>query len=273
MRASSTDRSSLGSRRPVERPSRRGSTTVVCSTSTRVCWPSSVIVGRKVAGLALVVVGEVRETTVYGVDLVLHRTLRFPVGRGVIELVDEVENRGFSPAPVFILYHVNLGYPVVDATSRLIGPRAEVVGWDEVSREAGGDHARFAPPAAGFQVQVFEHRLSDPGATSVRIGIVNEAHEASGGIGVVVEYDPRQLPRLWQWRMLSEGIYVTGLEPANGSVLGRVAEREAGPVDELAPGERRRFGVTLQAATGGAVAELADPSGAVWMTPERGGTW
>ena len=60
MSASSTARSSVASRRPADRPSRWGSTTVVCSTRTRVCCCSSVMVGRKLAGRALVEVGATR---------------------------------------------------------------------------------------------------------------------------------------------------------------------------------------------------------------------
>jgi hypothetical protein len=57
MRASSTARSSRASNRPADRPSRSGSTTVVCSTRTRVSCPSNAISGRKLAGRALVEVG------------------------------------------------------------------------------------------------------------------------------------------------------------------------------------------------------------------------
>ncbi|MEJ7696681.1 MAG: DUF4432 family protein [Candidatus Limnocylindrales bacterium] len=73
-------------------------------------------------GLAVRVSGTVRETTVYGVDLVLHRQLTFRVGEPVIEVDDLVENRGYLASPVFILYHVNLGHPVVDAGSQLLSP-------------------------------------------------------------------------------------------------------------------------------------------------------
>ncbi len=213
-------------------------------------------------GLAVLVRGEVRETSVYGVDLVLHRSLRFTVGDPRIELTDEVENRGFHPVPVFLLYHINVGYPVVAAASRLLAPPADVIGWDEVSRAAEPDHARFVPPTPGFAVQVFEHRVAASAPDRVQVGIVNEAYEPSGGIGLVVEYDRRQLPRLWQWRMLAEGIYVAGIEPANCGLLGRVAEREANPPEELAPGDRRAFGVTLRAATGPGVSELVREAGA-----------
>ncbi len=208
-------------------------------------------------GLAVVIRGEVRETSVYGVDLVLHRTLRFPVGEPRIELNDEVENRGFVPVPVFLLYHINFGYPVVAATSRLIAPIAEVTGWDDVSRDAEPEHARFVPPTPGFPVQVFEHRLASGAPDRVRVAVVNEGYEPTGGIGAAVEYDRRQLSRLWQWRMLGEGLYVTGIEPANCGLLGRVSERESGPLDELPPGARRAFGVALHAATGPALSDLA----------------
>ncbi len=55
--ASSTACNSPGSSRPADRPSRCGSTTVVCSTRTRVSRRSTTIIGRKVACRALVDVG------------------------------------------------------------------------------------------------------------------------------------------------------------------------------------------------------------------------
>ena len=55
--ASPTASSSLTWSRPADRPRRCGSTTVVCSTSTRVSSPSALITGRNVAGAALVDVG------------------------------------------------------------------------------------------------------------------------------------------------------------------------------------------------------------------------
>jgi len=59
-RASSTARISSASSRPAEAPSRCGSTTVVCSTKTRVSALPTMIAGRKLAGRARVDVGETR---------------------------------------------------------------------------------------------------------------------------------------------------------------------------------------------------------------------
>ena len=56
--------------------------------------------------------------------------------------------------------------------------------------------------------------------------------------------------------MLGPGMYLTGLEPATCGILGRAAERERGTVDWLAPGDVRRFDVTIRAFTGAAVTQL-----------------
>ena len=67
-----------------------------------------------------------------------------------------------------------------------------------------------------------------------------------------VTWNPRQLPRLWQWRMLGPGMYLTGLEPANGTVVGRAATRAEGPLDVLDPGATRAFDLRIEVPTGAA---------------------
>lgn len=207
---------------------------------------------------AVVVTGEVRETDVYGADLVLRRSLRFPIGLGVIEIEDEVTNQGYEPAVLMLLYHVNAGYPVVSDDARLIAPPATVVGLDDLSQARLAEHDRFAPPTVGFPPTVYEHRLTDPGVGWATIGIVNAAHAPTDGIALSVSYQPAQLPFLWQWRMLAPGMYLTGLEPANCGIRGRAVERQAGRLDILAPGESRRFNLRLEARIGSA-AQTFDP--------------
>jgi len=201
-------------------------------------------------GLAVEVSGDIRETTVYGVDLVLHRRLRFRVGAPVVDVEDVVENRGYTACPVYLLYHVNLGHPVVDPATRLLSPAVAVEGWDEASRAAEADHAIFHPPSRDARVEVFEHLFHTDAHDEVTVALVNPAHRATGGIGVSLTYDRRQLPRLWQWRMLGEGLYVTGLEPANCGLQGRVAESTAGDPVPLEPGGTRSFRLRIRAAIG-----------------------
>ena len=200
--------------------------------------------------------GEVRETDVYGVDLVLRRTLRFPMGEPVVEIADEVVNQGYGPAGLMLLYHCNIGYPVVADGAVLLAPDADVEPRDEPAARLLAEHATFPPPDDAFEQLVYEHRLRDPDAERASIAIANPAYAPTDGIALAVEYHPRQLPHLWQWRMLAPGMYLTGLEPATCGILGRAAERERGTIDWLAPGARRRFDLTIRVTTGPAVAAM-----------------
>jgi hypothetical protein len=208
--------------------------------------------GRLVAEIS----GEVRETDVFGSDLLLRRRIRLPAGETVVHVEDEVVNQGFAPTPLLILYHVNEGYPVVADGARLLGPAADVVGRDAAATAVVDQHTTFGPPQDGASEHVFEHRLAEPLAPTTSITIANADHRPTGGIAVTVSWDPRQLPRLWQWRMLRSGMYVSGLEPANCGLAGRAAERQAGTLPVLEPGASHRSGVSIRVRLGQEVAAL-----------------
>ncbi len=61
--------------------------------------------------------------------------------------------------------------------------------------------------------------------------------------------------------MLGPGMYVTGLEPANCGLAGRAAEREAGTLPMLEPGEARRFGISVRVSLGEEVQALIAAGG------------
>lgn len=207
--------------------------------------------------------GEVRETDVYGSDLLLRRHILMPMGERSVTIHDEVENHGFGDAALMILYHVNVGYPVIAEGSRLLLPPAKVEARDEPAQAAIADHARFTAPDDAFEQLVYEHILEDRSADQATIAVANPNFEPTDGISLAVTYDPAQLPRLWQWRMLAPGMYLTGLEPANCGVLGRSAERVAAGLDWLRPGQRRTFDLTIRVDLGADVDALVSRFAAV----------
>jgi hypothetical protein len=203
------------------------------------------------------VTGEMRETDVFGADLLLRRRITLPMGELVLHVEDEVLNQGHAPAVLMLLYHVNVGYPVVSEGAALITPEADITPRDEVARAGLDARASFPAPVDGFSEQVFRHELAPTHVGTVSASIVNPEFAPTGGIGLTLSWDPRQLPRMWQWRMLGPGMYLTGLEPANCGLAGRAAEREAGTVSELAPGETRSFGLTIRVTLGADAQDLA----------------
>ena len=196
------------------------------------------------------VTGEMRETQVFGADLLLRRRITLPMGEAVVHVRDEVVNQGHAPAGLMLLYHLNLGYPVVAEGSIMSTPPAEIVPRDDAAASAIDQRADFPAPQDGFAEKVYRHELTPTDAETVSATVVNPGFEPTGGIGVTVSWDPRELPRMWQWRMLGPGMYVTGLEPANCDLAGRAAEREAGTLQLLEPGERQTFGVSVRVSLG-----------------------
>ncbi|UXN76061.1 DUF4432 family protein (plasmid) [Devosia sp. A8/3-2] len=65
--------------------------------------------------------GVVRQSSVFGENLVLRRRIVVDVFGRAIRIDDAVENRGFRPTPHAILYHINFGYPFLDQVTRISG--------------------------------------------------------------------------------------------------------------------------------------------------------
>ncbi|MCI8853325.1 MAG: DUF4432 family protein [Lachnospiraceae bacterium] len=63
----------------------------------------------------------------YGEDLLFPREICTSFGSHKITLRDTVENLDFSPAPVFLLYHINFGFPLLDENTYISCPSVEKV--------------------------------------------------------------------------------------------------------------------------------------------------
>ena len=83
---------------------------------------------------------------------------------------------------------------------------------------------------------------------------------ATGNQGVSLIFNKRQLPyfTLWKNRQAESDGYVTGLEPAINFPNRKSFEKEQGRVAILAPGELRRFEVTIEAHTDAATVAVAE---------------
>jgi hypothetical protein len=180
--------------------------------------------------------GEVRQAAVFGEHLVLRRRIEADADRDEIRIRDEVTNEGFDPTPHQMLYHVNLGWPLLDEGARLVAPTARIA-WQSASvAEQGQPHDRFPAPLPRFVEQVYEHELVPDAAGMVEVALVNERL----GMGVAISWPLAQLPRFVQWSHLREGGYALGLEPATHAPAG------TDPPTILDHGDRREYHLTLR---------------------------
>lgn len=191
--------------------------------------------------------GEVRQARVFGENLVLRRRISTRLGSNRIQIEDQVANEGFASQPHMILYHFNLGFPLLSEDAHL---QVEVEGTvpRDADAEAGlADWMRFQPPTRGYREQVFHHTPVADADGQAQVFLEN----AALGLGLRWTYDRASLPHLFQWKMMGEGLYVLGVEPANSSGMqGRAAARQSGDLPCLAPGETRRYAIEIEVVEG-----------------------
>lgn len=181
---------------------------------------------------------ETRQAALFGENLVLRRQISTALGSNRIRIDDTVTNEGFAPAPHMLLYHFNLGFPLVSESTRLHIQAHKTIPRDETAQRGADAWDRFQPPTSGYQEQVFIHRpaTDENGLTTI------ELHNPQMRIGLCWAYQTANLPYLMEWKMMGQGAYVVGVEPANCNGLGgRAATREADQLPVLEPFESRHY--------------------------------
>ncbi len=180
--------------------------------------------------------GKTREAVLYGDKFEKTRTIRAKLGEARIELEDVVENIGSKPAVLMILYHINLGWPLIGPDSRLDAPSAKRT----VNLGAEAHWETMPAPDAEASVCVIEHEMRPDADGWVRLGVT------SSTLRLEIAYE-RALNRFTQWQQFGAGDYVLGLEPGNVGVRGRASERAAGTLTMLEPGALQTFKLHIDA--------------------------
>lgn len=161
--------------------------------------------------------GEVRESELFGENLVLNREIstKFP-GKSFI-IKDEIENQSFRDEAFLLLYHINFGYPFLTEHCDILIPSEKVVLRDDISKKHIAKWNHMEKPIPNEEEYVFLHTPPTNQDGNSIVGVYNTELK----IGVSIEYDLEALPYFIEWKTLGSGDYALGLEPANGSVYGR----------------------------------------------------
>lgn len=161
--------------------------------------------------------GEMREAELFGENLVLHRSIETRLGEKTVTLTDNIRNDAFRNEPLMLLYHTNIGYPLLSAATRIYAPSVSAAPRDEASRGHEGDWNTFGPPEDNAPEIVLLHKLA---YSKDGLGVVSVVNEDLM-LGVRITFTKQNLPYFMEWKSPASGDYVLGIEPANASVLGR----------------------------------------------------
>ena len=187
--------------------------------------------------------GEVIQAAVFGEQLRLRRRVEADLGGSSLRITDTVTNIGATPCPHMLLYHCNIGFPVVDAGSELLYPAADGTC---VSDACDEDYRSLAAPAAGFVEECYEHDMIADTGGYVSAAVVNRA----AGLGVFQRYRQAELPHHITWRQLGTGTYVVAMEPSTNRDAGRFDARARDELQVLEPGEARGYELEIGALDG-----------------------
>ena len=186
--------------------------------------------------------GEVRQAAVFGENLLLRRRIEADLGGTEIHLTDTVVNDGFNPTPHMLLYHCDIGWPLLDDGTTLVAPISRTL-WKSDNVEDGGvPNLRFGPPVVGFVEQVYQHELEPDADGRVRARLANDKI----GRAFELEYDPQEFPAFIQWVNLRPGEYVVGIEPSTHNVQGEASARADGTMIWLAHADERTYHTNLR---------------------------
>ena len=188
--------------------------------------------------------GEVLQSAIFGEHLALRRRVEARVGESRFTIHDVVENVGHHPTSHMVLYHCNVGFPVVDEASRLLVPSSRTTTDYRVPIEG---YATMSAPIEGFTEACFEHELVAEPSGTVPVAVVNDGL----GVGVYQQFRIDQLGHHTVWRMMGEDTYAVAMEPSTNRDAGRWDARERGELQELAPGATREYDLEIGALVGG----------------------
>lgn len=194
--------------------------------------------------------GIVVQAAVFGEVLHLHRRIEADLGGNEVRLTDRVVNAGYALTPHMLMYHINLGYPVIDEGARYVAPVREVIWASHQGRleEQGIGYRHCPAPRLGFSEQVWEHEMVADAKGLVPVAVINDRI----GLGIEVETRNAQLPCALQWQNFQAGNYVMGVEPSTHHAKGNLFARGRGEMIWLAAGEARQYDTRFRVLDGAA---------------------
>lgn len=186
--------------------------------------------------------GTMRQAVLFGERLTLTRKVTMGYDQKGFCFTDTVENTGFLPSPFMLLYHFNLGYPLVDEDARIYLPASDTQPRTPHAAEGRDRWDVCEAPQNGYEEMCYLHTLKADKNGRSAAALYN--HRT--GLGLVIRFDRLLLDRFVEWKQMGEGDYVIGLEPTNGFVDGRLAAMQTNCLKHLEAGEKHSYTFELQ---------------------------
>ena len=178
----------------------------------------------------IVVEAIIRDTALFGKNLVLRRRIYSAIGSESLRLEDTLVNEGYRTENYCVLYHVNFGYPLLDEGARIVADVAKCDPRTDWARENEATVCEITEPLPEQKETCYFLTFNQP-----RISLVNDKL----GKSVTLSYSGDTLPHFVEWKSMACGTYALGFEPTTTELDDRFAYKT------LDAGESVRFWIEL----------------------------
>lgn len=176
----------------------------------------------------------VKDEVIFARKLRLERTIKVSKKVNEFQICDNIINTGDTTEPIEILYHMNMGYPLLDEDSVIAISAEKVVPRDEHAAEDIVNWMHMQKPTPGYKERCYYHKFADKNG-------VAEIYQPKCDVGLSIQFNAEELDGFVEWKMMGIRDYVLGLECGNCYPDGRKAMRESGMLKFLAPGESKCY--------------------------------
>lgn len=182
---------------------------------------------------------QLAQSKLHGEQLSVTRRFNWKLGEPRINIVDFVTNHSDKPIPLMVLYHFNMGYPIIRHGTEL-AVASQVYTRDESARQGVASWHTYHEATSGYAEQVFYHHVRNDPAGRAHAALIND------DIGLKFSWKTDTLPYLTQWKNTRKNMYVNGVEPGNCVPEGQNKARESERLVMLAPDEMITFSLTVE---------------------------
>ena len=145
-----------------------------------------------------------RQSTLFGENLVMRRKYTSKIGDDKVTLEDTLTNKAFTDAQYCLMYHVNVGYPLLDEDAKVVADITDTQPCNEWAEKNIASALTMSEDVAGMTETCYFHTLATP-----CVSLVNEKL----GKAFTLTYSKDTFPYFLQWRSMASGDYALGLEP------------------------------------------------------------
>ena len=182
---------------------------------------------------------QINDEGIFARKLRLHRTIKISKTNSLFDIIDTIINTGDKVEPFEILYHMNMGYPLLDEDSVVEIPAEKVIPRDDHAADDIANWMNMVKPEAGYQERCYYHQFADEHGKAC-------IYQPKLGVGLSIAFNAKELDGFVEWKMMGIRDYVLGLECGNCYPDGRDVMRQTGMLKFLKPGESKTYQVTVE---------------------------